>query len=157
MKRSPPVPICLQEKIEMQSNLHKKKCFCLFRNKHNHSHQQQHLYPLTSAEKRTYHGFHTFLCPQVIHMPDLWTDANRSWNVPDCKHSCHYSGVHVYARWFAPGPSQLTEVLLISCNSDMPTAMQGNAIYLIPLLVKLHHGTFAVLLLRSCTQFLKPS
>lgn len=56
-----------------------------------------------------------------------------------------------------PGPSQLTEVLLISCNSDTPMAMQGNAIYLIPLLVKLHHGTFAVLLLRACTQFLKPS
>ena len=39
---------------------------------------QHHLYPLTSAEGHTYHDFHTFLCPQVIHMPDLLTDPNRS-------------------------------------------------------------------------------
>lgn len=50
------------------------------------------------------------------------------------------------------GPSQLAEVLLISCNSGPPMVTQGNEIYLMPLLEKSHHGTFAVLLLTACTQ-----
>lgn len=60
---------------------------------------------------------------------------------------------HVYMQddlW--SGSSQLAEVLLISCTSATPMTTQGNAIYLMPLLEKLHHGTFAVLLLTACTQ-----
>lgn len=41
------------------------------------AHHQHHLYPLTSAEKHTYRDFHTFLCPQVIHGPDLLTDPSH--------------------------------------------------------------------------------
>lgn len=62
-----------------------------------------------------------------------------------------------YARSFAVRLSKLMEVLLITCNSGTPMAMQGNAIHLIPHMVKLHQGTFAVLLLTAHTQFLPPS
>ena len=55
------------------------------------------------------------------------------------------------------GPSQLIEVLLISCNLGTPMAIEGKAIYLLLLLVKLDHGTFAVLLPTACTEFLQPS
>lgn len=57
----------------------------------------------------------------------------------------HYSTVDACAvicgQAQASYSSLLTELLLISCNSVTPMAIQGNAIYLTSLSLKSHHGT----------------